>query len=219
MSDTQVCCVKLTYESPTDDLEKLLNINSDGTINVKCTLLSLRKLLNENIRIIDVLLEKADDIKDIIPGDFGFFEININSREIESLRNENILVNHYETGETSDEEIDPDVNGLFSDDQDSSNEENHDDNLQLLRNLTKNDPELDETTVCYNSDDDIDEIASIIDEKYGNEFSISDEDETDESRMIGDSKNKNLIISKYRELIGRGYRNSNVSEDELSDIE
>ena len=59
--------INLSYESPKQDLQEHLGLNTDGTINVKYTLLSWRNMLLSNINILNSLIENSDSIESIIP--------------------------------------------------------------------------------------------------------------------------------------------------------
>src|ERR1700743_1743794 len=80
MTDTTY--INFTYTSPSNDLFRLLCYNPDETINLKCTLISVKELLAKNINVIDQLITGADNITDITPVRYGIVEIEMNNQDL-----------------------------------------------------------------------------------------------------------------------------------------
>lgn len=128
--------LNLTYKSPARDVDDNMNYNSDGTINVKFTMFSLKNILLENISKIDTILRNIDNITDINIIN-NSIEIVLNNSDVEkNLIDANIL-----------------TNGINEDDTDylmdiETEIETNSDRLQMLRLLTSQnilplDPESD----------------------------------------------------------------------------
>lgn len=85
--------IKFNYEGPSIDIKNCSGSYSDGTINTKYTLQSLKNLLQNNIKIIDKLLSLNDHVGNLVVCDDDV-TIEITSDNIFSeLVNEEILSN------------------------------------------------------------------------------------------------------------------------------
>ncbi|AZL89233.1 hypothetical protein QKC54_gp0602 [Megavirus baoshan] len=85
--------IKFNYEGPSIDIKNCSGSYSDGTINTKYTLQSLKNLLQNNIKVIDKLLSLNDHVGNLIVCDDDV-TIEITSDDIfTQLVNEEILLN------------------------------------------------------------------------------------------------------------------------------
>ena len=94
MDSSQDCYyINLTYETPYEDLERSLNFNMDGTINTKVSLISMRNLLQDNVAILNMLIEKADDIESVESRGVNMIEVKIPSQQTaDSLLGDSTIV-------------------------------------------------------------------------------------------------------------------------------
>ena len=69
--------INFTYKSPHEDIESSSGFNSDGTLNVKFTLISFRNLLQANLNKISELLSESDSIDDIKLNEYGYDHVEI----------------------------------------------------------------------------------------------------------------------------------------------
>jgi len=84
--------LNLTYKSPHEDFENCAGWNTDGSINIKYTLATMKDLLIHNAEIIDKLLKNADSINHINAVGYCLIDVIAKSNTaLESLINENIL--------------------------------------------------------------------------------------------------------------------------------
>lgn len=93
-------CINFSYSSPADDIQTVTGINADGSVNIKFTLLALKKLLLENVAMIDELVENADDIKDMTSVAYGC--VGIKTDCVEKLLQKNLI---REVGSESDDDL------------------------------------------------------------------------------------------------------------------
>ncbi|AUV58570.1 hypothetical protein [Bandra megavirus] len=85
--------IKFNYEGPSTDVVNCTGSYSDGTINTKYTLQSLKNLLQNNIKIIDKLLSLNDHVNNLVVCDDDV-TVEITSDDIfTQLVNEDILLN------------------------------------------------------------------------------------------------------------------------------
>lgn len=112
--------VNFTYQSPTDDIKDSICYNSNGDINIKCSLIVMRNKLMENIEILDLLIKKCNNITclDVLDGELIKIKLSDNNY-IDKLLKDNILKK---------------CNGGYIDY--SSNDETNEDRLQLMCNIT-----------------------------------------------------------------------------------
>ncbi|XWV24776.1 hypothetical protein QJ856_gp1007 [Tupanvirus deep ocean] len=168
---SEVSCINFTYKSPHQDVESVMGFNSDGSVNIKYTLISLRNLLHHNINLINKLIEKSENITNIIPIGYGVVGVNVNSPTLtQDLIDENVLT---KLSETMEDEVEI---GEFNF---SDEEETNQDRLNVVNNLTN-----------HNDTNNI----------FNNDLTDSDTDsETDD--IIDDEKNTKSILSKYIGII------------------
>nr|WBF70640.1 hypothetical protein [Megavirus caiporensis] len=85
--------IKFNYEGPSVDVVNCTGLYSDGTINTKYTLQSLKNLLQNNIKIIDKLLSLNDHVSNLVVCDDDV-TVEITSNDIfTQLINEEIILN------------------------------------------------------------------------------------------------------------------------------
>ncbi|XWV26017.1 hypothetical protein QJ857_gp1063 [Tupanvirus soda lake] len=184
---SEVSCINFTYKSPHQDIESVMGFNSDGSVNIKYTLISLRNLLSHNINILNKLIEKSENITNIIPIGYGVVGINIDSPTItQYLLDENILTKMSENME--DEVEIGEFN--FSDD-----EETNQDRLNIVNNLTN-----------HNDTNNI----------FDNDLSESDSD-SESDDIIDDEKNTKSILSKYIGIINERNSDESEEEENSQD--
>lgn len=171
--DNNKTYLNLSYKSPHEDLESSLGYNSDGTINIKYTLLTLRNMLLKNVETINKLIDNADNVTNISSTGLNIIEVKVNSVVLKELKEMNVLLDQSDT--ESDEQ---NINYFdLSDD----NVETNNDRLNMINNL-------------INRND----INYVIDKEYESESEIESCSETD---IIDDDKNTKIILNKYRSII------------------
>lgn len=159
-----VSCINFTYKSPTDDISDSMGVNSDGTLNIKYTLVTLRNLLLENINIVNKLLDNSDNITDIIPINYNTIVININDNEVKkNLYENNIIVPNLES-ENSD--TDSEEYPFMEETIEETNYERY----QMINHATNHD-QISSNLKIVQSDSDI-ESDSDMDELICDEFNI-----------------------------------------------
>ena len=194
---SELFCINFTYRSPHEDTETVMGFNSDGTVNVKYTLMALRDMLVHNTNIINKLIEKHDIITDIVPIGYGYVGVSTNYPSIaQTLVELNVLAKKIDDLENEEAGID-EFN--FSDDEETNQER-----LNSVNNLINQN----DTNCIFNNND-----------SETNSKSESDD-------IIDDEHNTNSILSKYINIIGeRESDNSNDSnksestDDSYSDEE
>jgi hypothetical protein len=164
---SEITCINLTYKSPEEDIGNSIGFNPDGSVNVKYTLLSLRELLTQNLSVINKLIEKTDNISDIIPIAYGMVGIKINSPTVlKNLLDNNILIEHVENTE------EPIIDELNFSEEEETNQER----LNMINNLTNQN----DSQIIFNKD-----IESDTDT----------DSETDD--ILDDGPNTKSILDKY----------------------
>lgn len=116
-----------TYNSPNDDIELCRGINSDGSTNIKYTLMALRNLLLDNVEICEKLIKNANNITDICKNSSDveiIFDPNFNT---EDMLEKNIIT---KITEEDDDGINTNNVLEFSD-----NEETNQDRLNMVMNM------------------------------------------------------------------------------------
>ena len=147
--------INLTYKSPEEDIGNSIGLNPDGSINVKYTLQTIRELLSHNLNTINKLIEKADNITNIIPIGYGLVGINIDSPVIlENLLENNIITKHPEILE------EPTIDELIF----SEDEETNQERLNMINNLISQDDSQNILDNKNNSDSDS-EADDILDDE------------------------------------------------------
>lgn len=181
---TELICINLTYKSPHEDVENCMGLNSDGTVNSKFTLLSLKNLLTHNLDTINKLLEKSENITNIIPIGYDIVEIKINSPNVlKNLMDDNIVIKRDNINDT--DEINPgDI--YFSD------EETNEERLNMINNLVNQS----ETQSIFNKNTDSE-----------TEFDSDNDD------IIEDEKNSKSILNKYVNIIDERNSESDDNND------
>lgn len=168
---TESIYINFTYNSPHEDIQNSMGFNSDGSLNIKYTLVTLKNLLLNNVELIDKLLNKVDTIDNINSIGYNHIEIQINNEEIlNSLLIDKTLIKQIENIE--DENEDENVEYQFSD------EETNQTRLNMINNI-----------VNHND-------LQIMLDKHSNSESGSDSDE-----IISDEKNTQSILNKYGNFI------------------
>lgn len=154
-------CINLSYQSPSEDFDRLMGYNVDGTINVKFSLLNLKDLLLQNIYIIDSILEVSEHIINIIPTEDGSIDITIDSKEIAKKLMDNDIIKQ------NNNNILTPINNEVTD---YSDEETNMDRLRMIDNLVNIDkvPELE----SISSDSEYESESDNIIKDYRNMYSI-----------------------------------------------
>lgn len=99
--------VNFTYHTPSDDINNSISRNADDSVNYHLTLLTLRSLLLENVKVVDKLIENVNHITDnSVTIDDGHLVVNIESKEVfDNLLAEGVLIDDSEnTSENSSHE-------------------------------------------------------------------------------------------------------------------
>lgn len=176
----EISCINLTYKSPHEDVENLIGFNPDGTVNVKYTLLSMKELMLQNLNVITKLLEKTDNITDIIPIGYGIVEVKINSINVlKNLMDAKIVINPPNIAETDEINVDE----LHFSDDDETNQAR----LDLINNLVNQNDSQSIFNKGSDSESDDDEIigdeknTKLILDKYNN--FINNDSDTDSETL------------------------------------
>lgn len=163
--------VNFSYKSPHEDVEKCTGYNSDGSINIKYTLNSLKNLFLNNLDIINNLMDRSDKIESIHSIGVDLVSITMNDKNEENiLLNKDILYKN-----TDEDEYESNDESYY---QSSDEEETNQERLNRVNNLTNN------------------EQSQIIYEK--NQYSEDESgSESDNDSIIEDPKNAIEILKKY----------------------
>lgn len=126
--------INLTYRTPCVDIDKCTAYNADGTINIKCTLLTFRNMLNENINKINGLIENFNHVTNISTIDDDFIRVSFDNNDVlNDLLEKNIVK------EISDDDNDHENNLYFSDNDIETNQ----DRFGMMNNMiTRNDSQI-----------------------------------------------------------------------------
>ena len=84
--------LNLSYKSPQDDFQEHLGINTDCTINIKYTLLSMRNMLQQNVEVLNKLIDNCQNINSIVPISNLELLIDCETNVSEYLLNNNVLI-------------------------------------------------------------------------------------------------------------------------------
>lgn len=183
---SEIGYINFTYKSPHQDIDSVTGINSDGSVNVKYTLLALRELLSNNLIIINKLIDKSNNITNISPVGYGVISINIDSPIVTQNLIENNIIK--KTIEKMEDDVAENY-FVFSDEEETNN-----DRLNIVKNL-----------VTQNDVDDI----------FDNNNNDSESDYNSESDdLIGDDNNTKSILDKYIDIINeKKLLNDDFSDD------
>lgn len=119
--------INFSYSSPHDDVAKSTGINSDGTVNVKYTLLTLKNLLMENVEKINKLLENTDKISDISVAGYNQIQVSIYTEtDANQLKDSGIIVSNLISDNVDEFEF-------------PEPEETNHERFQMLHNITNPD--------------------------------------------------------------------------------
>lgn len=168
--------INFSYKTPSSDIEDCTGLNSDGSVNIKYTLMTLRDKLMENVEILNKLLEKSDSVSGVYAVGYDTVAICINSKkEADDMMNLKLI-------RDTKNEIEDDEYENSTDDE--SDHETHSDRLRMMSNLivssqSQNDI-LSDTDTETESDvmDDIESAMSIIC-KYNNFVEDNDDIQSD----------------------------------------
>lgn len=120
--------VNFTYKTPHEDFFNCQGINADGSVNIKYTLLNLRNMLSENIKIITMLMEKSDHILALEPVGYNELQISFSSKEVEDEMLNNNVISKMTGNNSGDDDV---ILNIFSD----SDEETNQDRLRSINNI------------------------------------------------------------------------------------
>ena len=184
---TEIFAIKFTYKSPCEDVDACCGFNSDGSINVKYTLATLREMLLQNVSIIDKLLEKSENITTINPIGYGVVQATVNSDPVlRTLLDDNVLHNAPENADNENE-----YNNYLNEFHFSDDEETNQDRLNMVNNMTNQN----DSQTIFNKDSD------------------SDSDSGSESDIIDDENNTKSILDKYNNILNANRSDDSSDSD------
>lgn len=184
--------INFTYKSVNEDFKNSIGYNPDSSINITYTLMTIRNLLLNNVKIIDRLLEYNKSIKEMVPIN-NSIKISFFSEEIKKILQEEGTINYIPLHINENNEF-----RIF--DNEEIPETNYD-RLSMIHNLTRVD-NLSDLDTILNSD--------------GIIYSTS-ESEVDE--LIYDKENINNLVNKYQNLISDEYSDKSDDTDRYSNSE
>jgi hypothetical protein len=181
--DKDIFCINFNYKSPHEDMENSTGLNTDGSVNVKYTLTSMRDLLQHNIDLVNKLLEKSESVTNINIIGYGLVKVDIEGESIiKNLVDTNVIYKLVDQPENNDQ--------VNLDELEFSDEETNNDRYNMINNLV-------------NTND----VRSFFDND-----SDSETNESEDEDLIDDEKNTQTIINKYTSLIPEGYIDAHTED-------
>lgn len=210
--------INFDYNGPTCDYLNSLQINANGTVNVKCTLQSFKILLEKNLNIINQLITKSEYISDMTAYDLNNILIIFNNKtECAKLLAEKVITDNLITEPSesigsigsigSIERIDPEL--LTN----SDNEETNNNRLTLVNNLT-----IQDSSLLFDMNQDVNSSSDNSDNSDGSDYSDNSDNLVDLNNLDSScdfiTYNTNAIINKYLHISNQNAINDNHTDSD-----